>query len=117
MTGLLFFFSSHQGFSQMLRSKNFNLIHWAYAPAFGTGVYRIENIKEIYVLRFTPKFTTRFKFEKMFKDRELILEFKLPLTFGIHDFNYVDLIGFDFPERIHTQSWGCQRSLQPYKRV
>jgi len=90
---------------QALQVEDFNLIHWAYAPAFGTGVYRVGENREVYVLRVQPMFTYRFKFETVFKDRELVLEFKLPVTFGVYNFNFTDLLGGEFPDSVQQISF------------
>lgn len=82
-----------------------NLIHWAFAPAYGTGVYRLGDDREIYVFRITPMFTHRFTMEKFFKDRDVLLEFRFPLTFGIHNFNLSEIFKGVFPDSLHQISF------------
>jgi hypothetical protein len=91
------------GLTQDTNDEEFNLIHWAFAPAFGTGVYRIGDNQEIYVLRLTPMLTHRFTLEKLFNKREVLLEFRFPLTFGIHNFD--DIWEGRFPDRIRQISF------------
>jgi len=105
---MVFCFSSQLDWAQdlhTLKAEDFNLIHWAYAPAFGTGGYRVGENREVYVIRFQPMFTYRFKYESVFRDRELVLEFKLPVTFGVHNFNFGDILGADFPDSIQQISF------------
>ena len=105
---MLFFSTSQIDWTQViqpLQAEDFNLIHWAYAPAFGTGYYQVGENKEVYVLRFQPMFTHRFKYDSVFKDRELVLEFKLPVTFGVHNFNFGDIFGGEFPDSIQQISF------------
>ncbi|MFC2164271.1 hypothetical protein ACFLT2_04660 [Acidobacteriota bacterium] len=101
----LFYFASPRVHAQELHGKDFNLVHWSYAASNGTGVYWIGENREVYVLRITPMFTHRFKFEKVFKDREILLEFRFPLTFGVHNFEFSELLSGGFPDSIEQISF------------
>lgn len=69
-------------------------VHWAFASVFGTGWYRLEDNRSVWVLRMPPRWTTR---EAGFDEegkRQVGVEWHLPITVGFHQ---VDEVG-DFFE-------------------
>ena len=68
-------------------------VPWAYGAYFGTGWYQIEGDRDIYVIRYTPRW--EFREAEIAEDgtRTIGIEFRLPITFGLDHFSYDDLIG------------------------
>jgi len=63
-------------------------VPWAYGAYFGTGWYRIEGDRDIYVIRYTPRWQFR---EPDFAEkgsRTIGIEFRFPITFGLDNFSY-----------------------------
>ncbi len=71
-----------------------NLIHWAYAPAFGTGVYSIEGEKT-FVITFRPKIDLRKQV-----DDKIGIKFTLPVSFGLQTLNVDEILGRDLPDNL-----------------
>ena len=68
-------------------------VPWAYGAYFGTGWYRVAGDRDIYVIRYTPRWEYR---EAGFTEdgtREIGIEFRFPITFGLDNFSYDDLVG------------------------
>jgi hypothetical protein len=68
-------------------------VPWAYGAYFGTGWYEVEGDREIYVIRYTPRWKYR---EADLADdgtRTIGIEFRFPITFGLDNFSYDDLVG------------------------
>jgi hypothetical protein len=76
-----------------------NLFHWAYAPAFGTGVYNIEGEKT-YVITFNPKIDLRDQV-----DNKIGIRFTLPLSFGLQTLNVDEILDTDLPENLTVVSF------------
>lgn len=76
-----------------------NLFHWAYAPAFGTGAYRIAG-DETFVITFKPKIDLR----KQVEDR-IGIKLTLPLSFGLQTLDIDELISPDLPDQLTTVSF------------
>lgn len=85
--------------------QNVNLNHWAYASAFGTGIYYLwgDEIKT-YVIRIQPRVTKRIPLKKYEDKRELLVEFIVPVTFGVRTFDFKDIIEGEFPTRLRQIS-------------
>jgi len=66
---------------------NFNTINWAYATAFGTGVYRVRDDVDVFVLSMQPSWTKELSWKRYFGERPMLLEFRFPITFGVHSFH------------------------------
>jgi hypothetical protein len=66
---------------------SFNTINWAYATAFGTGVYRIRDDVDVFVLSMQPGWTKELSWKKHFGDRPMLLELRFPITFGVHNYH------------------------------
>ncbi len=59
--------------------QDVNLNHWAYASAFGTGIYLWGDEIKTYVIRVQPKYTKRFLLKKYEDKRELFIEIIVPV--------------------------------------
>ena len=68
-----------------------SLIHWAYAAAFGTGVYQLGGEARTYVFRFRPKIKKTFSFQNHLGGRKFYFDIRLPITLGLHDFDIGDI--------------------------
>jgi hypothetical protein len=66
---------------------NFNTINWAYAAAFGTGVYRVRDDVDVFVLSMQPSWTKEISWKRCFGDRPMLLELRFPITFGVHNYH------------------------------
>jgi len=66
---------------------NFDTINWAYAAAFGTGVYRVRDDVDVFVLSMQPSWTKELSWKRYFGDRPMLLELRFPITFGVHNYN------------------------------
>jgi hypothetical protein len=67
-----------------------NVIHWAYAAAFGTGIYQLGEGTTTYVFRFQPKIKKSFSFQNHLGGRKFYFDIRLPITLGLHDFNDIE---------------------------
>lgn len=85
--------------------QDVNLNHWAYASAFGTGIYLWGDEIKTYVIRIQPKYTKRILLKKYEDKRELFIEFIVPVTFGVQTFEFKDIIEGDFPTDIRQISF------------
>lgn len=67
-------------------------LHWAYASYFGTGWYQVGDQRDVFVMRFTPRWKLR---EASFEDgeRRIGYEFRLPVTAGLNTFSLDDPTG------------------------
>ncbi len=63
------------------------LIHWAYASFFGTGWYNIADGGEVYAFSVRPRWTWREPELHENGERTVGVEFRLPLTLGVHQFD------------------------------
>ena len=75
-----------------------NLFNWAYAAAFGTGVYRINN-DEVFVFRVMPEYRVWDH-----PERGLGLDLRVPVAFGLGDFDLANLPQGEFPDQVSTIS-------------
>jgi hypothetical protein len=79
-------------------------VPWAYGAYFGTGWYRIEGDRDIYVIRYTPRWEFR-ELEVAEKgSRTIGIEFRFPITFGLDNFSYDDLAGSVDPDNLASLS-------------
>jgi hypothetical protein len=79
-------------------------VPWAYGAYFGTGWYRIDGDREIYVFRYTPRWEYR---EASFSEdgtRTIGIEFRFPITAGLDNFSYDDLVGSVDPDNLTSLS-------------
>ena len=87
-TALLLFFAESRA-----QESGASSVPWAYGAYFGTGWYRVAGDRDIYVIRYTPRWEYR---EAGFTEdgtREIGIEFRFPITFGLDNFSYDDLVG------------------------
>lgn len=76
-----------------------NLYHWAYAPAFGTGAYTINDEKTA-VLTFKPKVDLR-----KGKDHKIGVKLTLPLSFGFQTLNINNILADNITDHMTTASF------------
>lgn len=79
-----------------------SMIPWAFAVAIGSGIYGIGEENTIYVIRVQPRISKYFSEEKAPGERRLKLEVKLPVAFGVQDF---DIIRGNFPSSLQNLSF------------
>lgn len=75
------------------RESESSTIHWAYSAYFGSGWYQLDGEQDVYVLRMTPRWTTRDYSIDKFRNRRLGVKIKMPVTAGLHSFEVEDLPG------------------------
>jgi hypothetical protein len=92
--------------------SNQNRIHWAFANQLGTGIYKIGENNEIYILRANPKFHVTLTPGRPNPERHLLMEFSLPLSIGVHRFRWDDLLGGKFPDRLRQLSFAPGVALE-----
>jgi hypothetical protein len=78
-------------------------IHWAYAAFLGTGWYKLDDNRQVYVLRIPPRWYFRDSSIDESGQRQLGIEFHFPLTFGLHKLEEVE--DFVDPDNIGTVSF------------
>ena len=69
-----------------------NVIHWAYAAAFGTGIYQLGENTQTFVFRIRPVIRKSFSFQNHLGGRKFYFEFRLPVTIGLHEFSLNELL-------------------------
>lgn len=78
------------------QDANAEQAHWAYAAFFGTGWYKLDGNREVFVLRIPPRWYYRDASIDASGQRQLGIEFHFPLTFGLHRLEELeDFIDFD----------------------
>ena len=65
-------------------------VHWAYAAFLGTGWYKLDSNRQVYVLRIPPRWYFRDSSIDESGKRQLGIEFHFPLTFGLHKLEQLD---------------------------
>jgi len=65
-------------------------VHWAYAAFLGTGWYKLDSNRQVYVLRVPPRWYFRDSSIDESGQRQLGIEFHFPLTFGLHKLEQLD---------------------------
>ena len=71
-------------------------VHWAYSAFLGTGWYKLDNNRQVYVLRIPPRWNYRQSSIEETGQRKLGIEFHFPLTFGLHKLEQIeDIIDLD----------------------
>jgi hypothetical protein len=78
--GLVFALSA----SSSVRSDTVGPIHWAYSAYFGTGAYSIDTGESVYVLSLRPGWWLRHPALGENGERTIGLQFRLPVTMGVH---------------------------------
>lgn len=62
----------------------FEPVHWAYSSFFGTGWYKVDDARSVFVLKAPVRQTLRKSALSESGDRVLGLEIRYPLTLGLH---------------------------------
>ncbi len=72
--------------SQAQETKTvFEPVHWAYSSFFGTGWYRVEDARSVFVIRAPIRQTLRTSSVTENGTRKLGIEIRYPVTVGLHD--------------------------------
>lgn len=67
--------------------------HWAYSAYFGTGWYRVSGDRDVYVFRMTPRWDWSEASLDADGNREFGFYFKTPVSVGLDNFSYDDVVG------------------------
>lgn len=79
---LVFIFSD----SQAAETKSvFEPVHWAYSSFFGTGWYKVDNARSVFVVRAPIRQTLRKSSHTESGSARLGIEIRYPVTVGFHD--------------------------------
>jgi hypothetical protein len=71
-------------------------VHWAFGSFLGTGWYKLDQNREVFVLRVPPRWYFRDSSIDESGQRQLGIEFHFPLTFGLHKLDgFDDFLDFD----------------------
>ena len=71
-------------------------VHWAMGAVFGTGWYRVDNNRNVYILRVPPGQTLRESSINANGERTLGIEIQYPVSFGVHNLDALDdFLDFD----------------------
>ena len=71
-------------------------VHWAYGSILGTGWYKLDGDRQVYVLRIPPRWYYRDSAIDESGQRILGIEFHFPLTFGLHKLEEIgDFVDFE----------------------
>jgi hypothetical protein len=71
-------------------------VHWAMGAFFGTGWYRVDNNRNVYILRVPPSQTLRESSIDTNGKRALGIEIQYPVSFGMHNLDALDdFLDFD----------------------
>jgi hypothetical protein len=68
-------------------------VHWAYSAYFGTGWYRVEGDRDVFVVRMTPRWDMSEASLGDHGERTLGFHFKFPVSVGLDRFSYDDPLG------------------------
>ena len=78
-------------------------VHWAYSSLFGTGWYKVDDNRSVFVMRIPPRQLLRKSGFSELGEREIGIEIHYPLTIGVH--NIDDLPGIVNPDNFGTASF------------
>lgn len=70
---------------EQVKGTEFEPVHWAYSTFFGTGWYRVEDARSVYVFRVPLRQVLRESAISATGKRTTGIEVKYPLTVGLHD--------------------------------
>jgi len=68
-------------------------VHWAYSAYFGTGWYSVSGDRDVYVVRMTARWTLSEPTLDADGNRSVGIYLKAPVSVGLDDFSYDDVIG------------------------
>lgn len=101
---LLAFLSNFPVSPAYAQDSDASSVNWAYSSYFGSGWYQIEGDQDVYVLRMTPRWTTREFAIDRFGNRRMGVKFKLPITAGLNVFELDNIPGALEPENLSSLS-------------
>lgn len=67
-----------------------SVIHWAYASFLGTGWYKLDANREVYVLRAPLRWYFQDSSISESGQRQIGIEFHLPISFGLHKLDQIE---------------------------
>ncbi|MDH3902546.1 MAG: hypothetical protein OES90_04920 [Xanthomonadales bacterium] len=82
---LVFLFFTSTGFAEVEKRAVFEPVHWAYSSFFGTGWYKVDDARSVFVLRTPIRQTLRKSSLEGTGSERLGIEIRYPLTVGLHD--------------------------------
>jgi len=82
---LFFLIFASTGFSDVEKQNIFEPVHWAYSSFFGTGWYKIEDARTVFVLRTPIRQTLRKSSPDGTGTNKWGIEIRYPVTVGLHD--------------------------------
>ncbi len=82
-----------------------NLVHWAYAILFGTGVYRVGDSLDALVVRVPVGWTLSEADAQRTEGCRCGLRLLFPLTIGIQDFDFSEIVDQDLSLRVQQVSF------------
>ena len=68
-------------------------VHWAYSAYFGTGWYSVSGDRDVYVVRMTARWALSDPVLDAEGNRSVGIYIKAPISVGLDDFNYDDVLG------------------------
>jgi hypothetical protein len=83
---------------------NLESVHWAYSSYFGTGWYEVNDERNVYVLRMTPRWDLREANIAEDGARRIGYELSLAITAGLDRFSLDDLPGVVEPDNLASLS-------------
>ena len=86
-------------------------VHWAYSSFFGTGWYRVDENRSVFVFRVSPRQSIRNSSEDE-GYRKPGIEIRYPLTLGLHKLDFEDLPGNLYPSNFGTASFTPELELE-----
>ena len=78
-------------------------IHWAYSTYFGTGWYEVDDSRDAFVIRYTPRRLIR-QHSLVEGRRTYGIELRVPITIGLNHFPLDDLAGSVNPDNLANVS-------------
>jgi len=99
------------GFLMADGTEEIEPVHWAYSSFFGTGWYRVDENRSVYVFRISPRQSTRASSQEE-GYRKPGIEIKYPLTLGLHKLDFEDLPGNLHPSNFGTASFTPELELE-----
>ena len=85
-----------QGAELQAREDPERQVHWAMGAFFGTGWYRVDDNRSMFIFRIPPRQTLRESSIDEKGKRKLGIEIHYPVTFGLHNLDQLpDFVDFD----------------------
>lgn len=80
-------------------------LSWAYSSYFGTGWYQVNDRRDVFVLRTTPRWELREENFAADGTRTIGIEFRFPVTLGLDRFDLQDIAGTIESENLASASF------------